>query len=114
MSHEQDSTESDDEESSDNNDDEVPVISHGDAARFFELCLTWLENQPDATVYNTSVLRELQSLAATKRIQCLNKLNSLVSSSKLYRCVLFIHCIYYTLYIRIMIYTSVTSAFKCT
>ena len=55
------------------NPDEVPVISHGDAARFFGLCLTWLENQLDATVYNTSVLRELQSLAATKRIQCLKQ-----------------------------------------
>ena len=67
----EDSAESDDEESSD--DEEVPMISHGDAARFFGLCLTWLKRQPEATVYNTSVLRELQSLAATKRIKCLKQ-----------------------------------------
>ena len=57
VSHGEDGTESDDEESS--KDEEVPVISNGDAARFFGLCLTWLESQPEATVYNTSVLREL-------------------------------------------------------
>lgn len=70
VSRSKDSVESTDDESSD---EEIPVISHGDAARFFGLCLTWLESQPEGTIYNTSVLRELQSLAAKKRIDSLKQ-----------------------------------------
>ena len=70
VSHSEDSIEYTDDESSD---EEIPVISDGDAARFFGLCLTWLESQPEATVYNTSFVRELQSLAARKRIDSLKQ-----------------------------------------
>lgn len=70
VSHSEDSIEYTDDESSD---EEIPVISDGDAARFFGLCLMWLESQPEATVYNTSVVRELQSLAARKRIDSLKQ-----------------------------------------
>ena len=31
-------------------------ISNSDAARMFEWGLSWLEHQPESTVYNTSVL----------------------------------------------------------
>lgn len=64
-------TESESGETSD--EEELPVISNGDAAHFFGLCLTWLESQPEARVYNTSVLRELRSLAARKRIESLKQ-----------------------------------------
>ena len=70
VSRSEDTTESTDDESSD---EDIPVISDGDAARFFGLCLTWLESQAEATVYNTSVLRELQSLAAKKRLDSLKQ-----------------------------------------
>ena len=40
---------------------------------FFGLRLTWLESQAEATVYNTSVVRELQSLAAKKRFDSLKQ-----------------------------------------
>ena len=42
--------------------DQCPRVSNSDAIRMFEQCLTWLEQQPEATVYNTTVLRELHSL----------------------------------------------------
>ena len=70
VSRSEDTTESTDDESSD---EDIPVISDGDAARFFGLCLTWLESQAETTVYNTSVLRELQSLAAKKRLDSLKQ-----------------------------------------
>ena len=43
-------------------------VSNSDAARMFEQCLSWLEHQPEASVYNTSVLRQLHTLAANKRL----------------------------------------------
>ena len=43
-------------------------ISHSKAAEMLEQCMTWLEHQQEATVYNTSVLRELHSLASEKRL----------------------------------------------
>ena len=70
VSRSEDSTESSDDESSD---EEIPVILDGDAARFFGLCLTWLESQAEATAYNTSVLRKLQSLAAKKKLDSLKQ-----------------------------------------
>jgi len=33
----------------------------------FDECLTWLECQPEATVANTAILRDLQALAYGKR-----------------------------------------------
>ena len=43
--------------------DQCPKVSNTDAVRMFEQCLTWLEQQPEATVYNTTVLKELHYLA---------------------------------------------------
>ena len=48
-------------------------ISNSDAARMFEWGLSWLEHQPEATVYNTSVLRELHALAAKKRMESIKQ-----------------------------------------
>ena len=48
-------------------------VSHSEAAHYFEQCMTWLEHQPEATVYNTSTIRELQTLAANKRIGSLKQ-----------------------------------------
>ena len=63
------SDESDDEdEESEEKEDACPV-SNSKAAYCFEQCLTWLEHQPEATAYNTTVLRELQSLASNKRVE---------------------------------------------
>ena len=36
-------------------------VSNSDAAHYFEQCTIWLEHQPEASVYNLSLLRELQS-----------------------------------------------------
>ena len=67
-----------------------PVFNSG-AARMFELCLSWLEHQPEATVHNTTVLRELRILAANKRMDSIiqtiitkyfNKLVSLIEKKK--------------------------------
>ena len=60
VSHSEDNIEYTDGEPSD---EEIHVISDGDAARFFGLCLTWLE----ATVYNTSVVRSLHSCRPYKK-----------------------------------------------
>lgn len=54
----------------DGEDDEEPCpVSNSDAAKMFDRCLAWLEHQPEATVCNTAVLRELHALAARKRMQ---------------------------------------------
>ena len=50
-----------------------PMVSNGVAAHKFEQCLAWLEHQPEANAYNTSVLRQLHTLAARKRIQSLKQ-----------------------------------------
>ena len=44
-------------EDGDGEEDEEPcTVTNSDAARMFDRCLAWLEHQPEATVYNTSVL----------------------------------------------------------
>lgn len=48
-------------------------ISNSRAAHMFEQCLSWLEYQPEATVYNTSMLLELHAMAAKKRMSCLKQ-----------------------------------------
>ena len=48
-------------------------VSNNQAAHYSQQCLTWLEHQPEATAYNTTVLRELQSLASNKRVQSLKQ-----------------------------------------
>ena len=60
------------EEESKKNDDACQV-SNSQAAYYFEQCLTWLEHQPEATAYNTTMLRELQSLASNKRVESLKQ-----------------------------------------
>ena len=59
----------DSEEENDNSEEvsKCPV-SHSAAAHMFEQCLTWLEYQPEASAYNTSVLWQLQALSASKRM----------------------------------------------
>ena len=56
-------------------DEEGCPVSHSDAAAMFEQCLSWLEYQQEATTYNTALLRQLHSLAAVKRVDCLKQTN---------------------------------------
>ena len=64
-------------ESSGNNEDdkveEMCPITHGAAANIFDECLQWLEHQPEASLYNVTILRELRSLAITKRLQSMKQ-----------------------------------------
>ena len=69
-------------------------ISNSDAARMFERGLSWLEHQPEATVYNTSVLRELHALAAKKRMESIKQ----TKLSNLARAVIFMLSILTVLY----------------
>ena len=62
-----------DEDEDEEEDREPCPVSNGDAARMFEWCLTWLEHQPEATVYNTTVLRELQAMVTMKRIKSIKQ-----------------------------------------
>ena len=43
--------------------------SNADAYKAFTVCLEWLQQQPEASVYNTSLLRNLRGLAASLRFQ---------------------------------------------
>ena len=58
---------------SEDNVDQTPRISNSDAVRMLEQCLVWLEQQPEATVYNTTVLWELHSLVVSKRMDSLKQ-----------------------------------------
>lgn len=61
-------------DSEDDSDQEQPCpVSHSEAAEMLEQCLTWLEHQQEASVYNTSVLRELHSLASEKRFNSMKQ-----------------------------------------
>ena len=55
-------------ESEDDDDGPPCPVSNSNAAYMFEKCLCWLEHQPEVTVHNTSVLRELYVLAGKKRM----------------------------------------------
>ena len=48
-------------------------ISHKDATVMFDKCLTWLQYQPEASTYNTSVLISLKDIAAQKRFSSLKQ-----------------------------------------
>ena len=64
------------ESSGNNEDDEVEEmcpITHGAAADMFDKCLQWLEHQLEASLYNVTTLRELRSLAVTKRLQLMKQ-----------------------------------------
>ena len=41
-------------------------VSNSGAAHMLELCLSWLECQPEATVHYTTILRGLHAIAAKK------------------------------------------------
>ena len=63
------------EEEPENSEDLEPSkcpVSHSAAAHMFEQCLTWLEYQPEASVYNTSVL-QLHALSASKRMDSMRQ-----------------------------------------
>ena len=51
----------------------LPVVSHNDAMEMLDKCLTWLHAQPEATLYNTSVLLSLTELASNKRLSALKQ-----------------------------------------
>lgn len=65
--------EAEDDEDKEEDEEEPCPVSNSDAARMFEWCLTWLESQPEATVYTTTVLRELQAMATKKRMKSLKQ-----------------------------------------
>ena len=48
-------------------------VSNGEAMKMFEKHLTWLQHQPEASPYNTSVLPSLKELAAKKRFSQLKQ-----------------------------------------
>ena len=39
----------------------------------FENCITWLQHQPEASAYSTSVLIQLKDMAAKKRLSSLKQ-----------------------------------------
>ena len=59
--------ESEEQQEGEEDTEEVCPISNATAAHMFEQCLRWSEHQPEANTYNTSMLWELESLAARKR-----------------------------------------------
>ena len=74
VSHPNTEAQQEDEDTEDEDtEDEQPacLVRHSEAAQMFEKCLGWLENQPEATVYNKTLLRELQELAIKKRMECI-------------------------------------------
>ena len=48
-------------------------VSHSSAAYMLDKSLQWLEHQPEPTVHNVTVLRELWNLASNKRLQALTQ-----------------------------------------
>ena len=62
-----------DEEQCDSEEPSRCPVSHSEAAHMFEQCLRWLECQPEASVYNTSVLRQLHTLSASKRMNSMKQ-----------------------------------------
>ena len=48
-------------------------ISHGEAVKMFDSCITWLQLQEEASPHNPSVLRDLREIAANKRLSSLNQ-----------------------------------------
>ena len=65
----------DDEDGEESPKKEVCPVSNSEAAHCFEQCWIWLEHQPEATFYSTTLLRELQSLASNKRVESLKQTN---------------------------------------
>lgn len=65
----------DEDDSEDKEEQLVCPVSHSQAASMFDKCMAWLEHQPEASAYNTSVLRELRTLASEKRLNSLKQYN---------------------------------------
>ena len=65
-------SESEDEEQCEELEEDRCPVSNSEAAYMFEQCLTWLEHQ-EANAYNTTLLRQLHSLAAGKRMESLEQ-----------------------------------------
>ena len=65
--------EANEDEDEDDEVEEICPITHGTAADMFDKCLQWLEHQPEASLYNVTTLRELRSLAVTKRLQSMKQ-----------------------------------------
>ena len=60
----------------DDDEDEPDVgcpITHAQAMKMFENCITWLQHQPEASAYSTSVLIQLKDMAAKKRLSSLKQ-----------------------------------------
>ena len=60
----------------DDDEDEPDVgcpITHAQAMKIFENCITWLQHQPEASAYSTSVLIQLKDMAAKKRLSSLKQ-----------------------------------------
>ena len=51
----------------------------------FDKCLDWLQQQPEATPYNTSVLMSLKEIAAKKRYCSLKQKKNNLNKEKLYK-----------------------------
>ena len=47
----------------------LQCVSSGQAADMLEQCLTWYENQPEATATSLMLLKQIRDLAVTKRWQ---------------------------------------------
>ena len=61
---------------SDNSDEEEAgeeSMSHAAAAKAFELCIQWVQQQPEGTVTNVTTLRQWQAFAAKKRLNSLQQ-----------------------------------------
>ena len=50
-------------------------ITHAQAMDMFEKCITWLQYQPEASAYNTSVLISLKYMAAKKHLSTLKQMS---------------------------------------
>ena len=49
-------------------------VMNSEAAHMFDKCLTWLENQAEANLYNLCTLKELRNLAIHRRTQSLKQM----------------------------------------
>ena len=52
----------------------VCPVTHAQAMDMFEKCMTWLQYQPEASAYNTSLLISLNDMAAKKHLSSLKQM----------------------------------------
>ena len=65
--------EANEDEDEDDEVEEMCPITQGAAADMLDKCLQCLEHQPEASLYNVTTLRELRSLAVTKKLQSMKQ-----------------------------------------